>query len=176
MFREAIALRVRVLGPTHPSVSDAQAGYARFLHLAGEDSKADSLFRVILPVMRKDPGDDHTKVAQAELNWALVRASLGDHDGAAARANDALRIRRLAGGGETTLVGLTLADLARLALERGDFERADSLYHAALEIVLRSYPPDHFDVRRIRAAMADFYDQWGKPDLAAESRAAAGGR
>jgi hypothetical protein len=40
VFREAIALRVRVLGPTHPSVSDAQAGYARFLHLAGEDSKA----------------------------------------------------------------------------------------------------------------------------------------
>ncbi len=131
--------------------------------------------REAVPRLMEGYGADHTKTAQAELNWAVIRAALGDHEHAARLAEDALRIRRQAGGGETTLVGLTLGDMAKLRVESGDFAAADSLYREALEIVLRSYPPDHFDVRRLHSGMAEMYDRWGRPELAARHREAAGG-
>jgi eukaryotic-like serine/threonine-protein kinase len=175
VFREAIATRRRVLGPRHPTLAEEYTGYARNLYLRGHITEADSIFRRAIPQLREGFGRDHTKVAQAEIDWASVRANLGDHDQAEALADDALRIRRLASGGETTIVGLTLAGIAGLRTKRGDYAGADSLYRKALEIILRSYPPDHFDVRRVHSEAAAMYDLWGKPDLAAEHRRAAGG-
>jgi eukaryotic-like serine/threonine-protein kinase len=173
VHRAAIDKRIHVFGPRHPSVPEEYAGYARHLYLRGRVAAADSIFRRAIPELIQGLGPDHTKVAQAELDWATVRAALGDHDHAAALADDALRIRTLASGPETTIVGLTLAGIAGLRAKRNDFAGADSLYRKALDIVLRSYPPDHFDVRRIHSEAAAMYDRWGKPELAAEHRGAA---
>lgn len=174
-FAEALATRSRVLGPNHPSMIEMRTGFAAHLHRTGRDQAADSIFRTELPHLIDAFGSEHTKVAQAELNWAAVRASLGDHTQAMDLARDALRIRRNAAGRETTLVGLTLADIAELDVKAGDFAEADSLFHRSLDILLRSYPPDHFDVRMIHARMAAFYELQGKADLAASHREAATG-
>ncbi|HUF70820.1 MAG TPA: serine/threonine-protein kinase [Longimicrobiales bacterium] len=172
-FHEAIDLRGRLLGADHPSVSELRAGYAAHLARRNLHADADRIMREALPQMMAGFGPEHAKVAQAELNWAIIRTALGDHSHAAALADDALRIRRQSGGGETTLVGLTLSDIAALRVATGDFAAADSLYRRSLEIVLRSYPPDHFDVRGIHAGMADLYERWGRPELAREHRDAA---
>jgi serine/threonine-protein kinase len=173
VYRDAIDQRIRVLGSRHPSVAESRTGYAWLLNATGRNDEADRIFRESMPRLIEGYGPDHTKVAQAELNWAKVRAALGDHDHAAALSADALRVRRLAAGGETSIIGLTMADIASLSLIRGDFVAADSLYRNALDILLRNYPPDHFDVRRVRLEAADFYDRWGRPELAAEQRNAA---
>ena len=48
-----------------------------------------------------------------------------------------------------------------------DYPKADSLYHQALDILLRYTSEQHRDVRRIHAGLARLYDAWGRPDLAA---------
>ena len=66
-----------------------------------------------------------------------------------------------------------MADIASLSVKRGDFVAADTLYRSALDILLSNYPPDHFDVRAVHLHAAEFYDRWGRPDLALEHRNAA---
>jgi Flp pilus assembly protein TadD len=73
-------------------------------------------------------------------------------------------------GEETSLVGLTLGSLGHLHARRGDFLRAASLYHQALELVLRERTERHPDARRLHGELAEVYAALGRNEEARKFR------
>jgi hypothetical protein len=76
-------------------------------------------------------------------------------------------------GAESSQAALILVRLANLARERGNLFAAESLYTHTLNIFRSSGQAERSpNVQEVHSGLVTLYTQWGKPDKAAEHRAA----
>ena len=82
LFREALAMRRRVLGDDHPHVAGSLSNLAFLLSSKGDNDGAEPLCREALAMRRRLLGDEHPDVATALNNLGSLLSDKGDYDGA----------------------------------------------------------------------------------------------
>ena len=132
-YDEALAIRSRVLGPTHPDTSFTRGNLAALYYQQSNFEKAAPIFRETVELRRKTLGDDHPSLATSRNNLAVVLATLGDYEGAEPEYREALRIRLLAYGDGHRAVATTRYHLGRLLRDMGETREAESLMRRAIE-------------------------------------------
>jgi len=170
MMQEVLALREELLGPEHESLAAVKEGIADVLAAQGHLDEAIALRREGLAMTRRVLGPDHPGVSGSLQGLARLYVQAGDVAVAESLLVEALDIRRKASGPRHALVGLLLMDLGTLNAQRRHYEEAEAQLLEAQSIVEAQIAGDHPEARAIRAALADLYDAWGKPERAAAVR------
>jgi len=141
--REALALRERGLGPTHPDVATSLNNLAVLLQNIGNYAEAQTLCERALRITEAALGPTHPDVATSLNNLANLFRTTGDYAEARPLYERALRIREQALGPTDPLVATSLSNLAGLLAATGDYSGAKSLYGRALHIAEATLGPTH---------------------------------
>ncbi len=142
-----------------------------FLLRQGHLAEAEPYYREALEVSRRVLGDEHPGTLISKSNLALLLVELGNASEAERLAGEAVDGARTTLGPEHWFNGNFLGKHGRAlaALERlGEAESALLESHRILAAALSN---DHDQTTRVVGYLADLYDAWGKPELAAEWRA-----
>jgi serine/threonine-protein kinase len=143
LTREALALRERQLGPTHPDVPQTMVNLAALLRDAGDYAAAESLFRVTLDVRRRVLGPVHPDVAGSLMGLGYTLQARGRLAAAESTFRDALALNRRLLGPRHPEVGMDLYALAAVHHERRDDATAAALYREAIAVMEGALGPDH---------------------------------
>jgi tetratricopeptide (TPR) repeat protein len=149
LFRDALAIREKVLGPEHPDTAASLTSLANLLHTQGDLAGACRLHERALAIFEKALGPEHPKTATGLDNLATLLRHQGDFAGARPLHERALAIREKTLGPELTATSLT--SLAMLLQDEGDFAGARPLFERALAIYEKVFGPEHPDTRRPRS-------------------------
>ena len=72
MYEKALAIRVKSLGPDHPSVGDTQYNIALLLKRQGKRPEAAARFRDALRIYIATHGENHPEVTDARRQLAAL--------------------------------------------------------------------------------------------------------
>jgi tetratricopeptide (TPR) repeat protein len=143
MYRQALAIREKALGPDHVVVANSLNNLASLLQAEGDYVGAEPLYRRALAIEEKALGPDHPYVAVTLNNLASLLQAEGDYAGAEPLYRRALAIDEKALGPDHPDVARCLNNLALLLQAKGDYVRAESMYRRALAIDEKALGPDH---------------------------------
>jgi serine/threonine-protein kinase len=170
--RRALAIRGRIYGEQHPSYAEYLAHLSEVLIAKGDLEEGENLRRRELVILENTYGRQHPVVAGSLYHLGLIRLGRGEDQDAERMLLRALAIRVSALGPESPNAALVLVPLARVARFRNDLPKAESLYVRALQILRKGQRSDsNVNVQRLHRELAEFYEQSGRPDKAAQHRA-----
>ena len=155
LYREALGIQERWLGPESSEVADT-LGYLAVLRYQDHDFvAAERLYRRSLEIQRRTRGKDHPSVALGLNDLAAVLHAQGRVDEAEALMREALDLQRRVLGEEHPNVAQGLSNLAALLYGRGNFVEAERLYRETLELKRRVLGPEHLSVATTLSNLAD---------------------
>jgi tetratricopeptide (TPR) repeat protein len=143
LYRRALAIDEKTLGPDHPTVATVLSNLAALLQDRGDYAGAEPLLRRALAIYEKALGLDHPDVATALNNLAALLEEKGDFAGAEPMVRRAIAIHEKALGPNHPDVAANLNNLAELLQAKGDDSGAEPLYRRALAIHEKALGPDH---------------------------------
>ena len=146
LFRRALAIYEKTLGPDHRDVAAGLDNLASLLQDKGDYAAAEPLYRRALAIDEKTLGLYHPEVATDLNNLALLLKIKGDYAAAEPLFRRALAIGEKTLGPEHPHVATRLNNLAALLVNKGDYAAAEPLYRRALAIDEKTLGPDHPDV------------------------------
>jgi tetratricopeptide (TPR) repeat protein len=143
LFRRALAINEKTLGPDHPRVAGGLDNLAELLQAKGNFGAAEPLARRALAIDERTLGPQHPHVAiRLEVLGSLLEVE-GDCDRAEPLCRRALAIDEKALGPQHPHVAAALNNLASCLKFKGDLRGAELLYRRALEIDNRALGADH---------------------------------
>ena len=145
LFREAVEVYRRQLGPEHPITATGLNNLGITLYRKGDFAAAEPLLREALRLQRRDLGDDDPAVAGSLENLAGMLAERGDVTAAEPLAREALALQRKLGD-RNPIVARCTNSLAVLLHYRGDLAAAERLFREALVLRREILPPEHPDI------------------------------
>jgi len=143
VYRRALAIDEKTLGPDHPHVARDLNNLAELLRARGDYTAAEPLYRRALAINEKAFGPDHPDVAADLNNLAGLLQVRGDLAATEPLYRRALAINEKALGPDHPLVAADLNNLAALLRDKGDLATAEPLYRRALAINEKALGPDH---------------------------------
>ena len=166
LYRAALDMRVKTLGPDHPLVANSLLNVGSVLRRSGKLTESERYFRDAVALRARVYGDNDPLTAESMLHLAdmLVRI---DQDAEADRLyRRALTIqRRVLGSGSLQLIH-GLHSLASLSSRRGDHAEAEALLREAVEIRKAALGDNHWAVAGSISALGREYARQGRFDEA----------
>lgn len=159
LFKQALAIRERVLGPDHPDVSMSFSNLAALFHHQGRYEEAEPMFKLALAIHDRTPKPDDLNVALILNNLGAFYDSQGRHDEAEPPFKRALDIRERMLGPDHPKVATSLNNLGALYDHMTHYEDAEPLLQRALDIRERKLGPDHPDVAGSLNSLAGVYNR-----------------
>ncbi len=157
---EALATWRGLFPGGHPEIARSYEAIARVVAMQSRWSEADSLYREAVDRWSEQYGDEHTQIAAIRANQANLRYFAGDFDAAAEAYRDGIRIWR--SNDERRLLGIGLRNLGIIERERRDYESADTLLAAALQLRRELNGDVHTSVAEVHSAIAGLRNQQGR--------------
>jgi tetratricopeptide (TPR) repeat protein len=145
LFRDALAIREKTLGPEHSDTATSLNNLADLLRDQGDFAGARPLHERALAIRERALGSEHPDTATSLNNLAILLKAEGDFAGALPRYQRALAIREKVLGLEHPDTATSLNNLANLLRDQGDFAGARSLHERALAIREKALGPEHSD-------------------------------
>ena len=134
LYKEALELRKKALGPEHPATIHSMARLARVYSFLGFYDQALPLAQQALGLSEKVLGPEHPQTAQCLIILGYLKAQMGAHDQALQMTQQGLRISEKVLGPEDRLTASALNNLAIFYCQGGDYEQALSLAQRAARI------------------------------------------
>jgi len=145
LFRDALAIREKTLGPEHSDTATSLNNLADLLRDQGDFAGARPLHERALAIRERALGSEHPDTATSLNNLAILLKAEGDFAGALPLYQRALAIREKVLGLEHPDTATSLNNLANLLRDQGDFAGARSLHERALAIREKALGPEHSD-------------------------------
>ena len=145
LFRDALAIREKTLGPEHSDTATSLNNLADLLRDQGNFAGARPLHERALAIRERALGSEHPDTATSLNNLAILLKAEGDFAGALPLYQRALAIREKVLGLEHPDTATSLNNLANLLRDQGDFAGARSLHERALAIREKALGPEHSD-------------------------------
>jgi tetratricopeptide (TPR) repeat protein len=146
LYRRALAIDEKSLGPDHPNVARDLHNLAALLGDTNRFAEAEPLFRRVLAIFEKSLGRDHPKEVTSLHKLAAVLESTNRLGEAEPLYRRALAIDEKTFGPDHPNVARGLHNLAGLLYETNRFGDAEPLYRRALAIDEKSFGPNHPNV------------------------------
>lgn len=176
LYRRAISIRERRLGPKSPALAAALSNLSGLLARRGEVVEAEALLRRGLEIRLECYGDDHPEVAHSlNLLANLMYYQLDRLEEAETLYEKALAIRTRYYSRQSDRVAQTLHNLAFLARSQGDEEKAERLLTECLAIREDIAGGVHPDTQKTAKALAALLRTQGRREDAARVQRALDG-
>ena len=143
LYKRALAIREKVLGPEHPHTAVSLASLAALYDSLGAYAKAEPLYKRALAIDEKVFGPEHPSIATDLNNLAELYSSLGAYDKAEPLYKRSLAIYEKVLGPEHPDTATGLNNLAELYRALGAYGKAEPLYKRALAIYEKVLGPEH---------------------------------
>jgi tetratricopeptide (TPR) repeat protein len=147
LFKEAIAIGRRMLGPTHVNIGQWVNNLGNVYLNSGRFSEAEPCYREAISIGFKTLGRDSPKVATRVSNLAMVWQRQGRYRRAEAYFRIGINTCEKAYGRRNFLVASRLHKLAGLLTEIKRYDEAEPLYREAIAIGEELRGRDNFQVR-----------------------------
>lgn len=154
---QALELRRRALGDSHPHVAASMGNLGQALESMGSYARAQEMQEAALAIFEGSLGPTHPSVAQCLYDLADVHAAMGDLPKARALHERALAIRQEALGPEHPDVATSTGSLANVYEVLGMRAEAKALYKHSVALLERSLGPDHPYVAASLANLAQLH-------------------
>lgn len=171
MQRRIVEISRRVLGPDHPKTLLSLNILASTLMQQRKMDEAEPLLVQCYEGYRKKYGDAHTDTLASMNNLANIYFATKRFDDAATMANRSLDAARELYGDHHLEVALVKGTLANIYRWQKQFAEAEPLALQTYEWMTSHFGPDHPYVRQATEIVIRVYDQWGKPEIAAQWKA-----
>jgi len=168
VYRAALDVRRKILGPEHPDLALALNRVARMALDKGDYTEAETLYREALGINQKVLGSDHVRVAVSQSRIAGCLESTEDYAGAESLYRRAIEIYEKVLVEGHYAVGEEIDGLARCLYNAGHYARADSTYREALDAWRTGYGPEHRYVANSLRKYAQFLSRKGNHERAEE--------
>jgi len=149
LYREALEIRSKALGPRSPEVADSLGELGGFYRETGRHGEAEACLKACLELRPAGP-----RAALARGALGLVYQDLGDYARAATLFQEALAIQKAMPSGQAEQVR-TLTLLAALSVKQGDLDRCAALAGEALRLTEQpgsdATPGDRFSAGMLSA-------------------------
>jgi CHAT domain-containing protein/tetratricopeptide (TPR) repeat protein len=162
LYKRALAIREKALGPENPSVALSLANLALVYENEGRYADAEPLFKQALAIEEKALGPEHPDVATSLNNLANVYYYEGRYTDAEPLDKRALAIREKVLGPENPSVARSLNNLAELYRAEGHYADAEPLQKRALAIREKVLGPENPSVALSLDNLAKVYQDEGR--------------
>ncbi|MBX3327352.1 MAG: tetratricopeptide repeat protein [Nitrospira sp.] len=162
LYREALAIREKVLGPEHPHTAASLNNLAVLHHAQGQDTQAHPLLQRVLVIYEKLFGAEHPATATSLNNLAELYEAQGQYAEALPLLQRALVIREKVLGPEHPATATSLNNLAELYKAQGQYAEALPLLQRALVIREKILGPEHPDTAASLSNLAGLYVDQGQ--------------
>lgn len=165
LHKEAMAIRVEVLGPDHPDVATSANNLGFLYERQRKYEAAKEMFEKARTIRRDRLREKHPDYGVSLLNLASLYKEMGRHGDAERLFREALDVFTPALGEKHAYVAITLNNLASLYASEGRSELAEPLYQQAIEIAASG---QHLHAARFMGHYADLLRKVGREEEAAE--------
>jgi tetratricopeptide (TPR) repeat protein len=162
LFRRALAIREKALGPEHPDVATSLNNLAGLYDSQGQYAKAEPVYQRALAILEKALDPEHPDVATCLNNLAGLYDAQGQYAKAEPVYQRALAILEKVLGPEHPDVAASLNNLALLYKTKGQYAKAEPVYQRALAILEKVLGPEHPDVATCLNNLASLYASQGQ--------------
>lgn len=163
LYRESIARRRTLFGPSHPQVATALSNLAHVMRFQGNQREAEALLREVWEI-RKGVNEWHPDVGRSMMNLANCLREQGRYDEAGALLAGALDIHAETLGEEHPSFARNLGYLADLHFAKGDFTTARDYFERTLAKNRVLIAPEHPHIAANMSMIARCADGLGAPD------------
>ena len=158
----ALDLRRRVLGESHPDTLDSAAGLGDAFTYDGKYSQAESLLADVLRLSRAALGERHPTTLTIMNNLAVAYERDGMYDRSEQLYAQVLEVRRQQQGEEHLETLATAANLAVVYYRQGKFAEAETIFSDVLQRQRRLIGEEHPDTIITMNALAMTYKARGR--------------
>ncbi|MBZ0268517.1 tetratricopeptide repeat protein, partial [bacterium] len=173
LYREALAMRIRILGEAHPQVADTWNNLGVLLNGAGRYEESEDAHRRGLAGRTAAYGERHPDVVQSLGNLATTLRRLGDEAQAERLMRQALALRIEMLGASHPDVANSQNNLAQHLQAKGEYAEADTLFAHAAQALIESVGPESPYVGIVLNGLGTTRFLAGDPALAEEPLARA---
>jgi serine/threonine protein kinase len=176
LYERAIQVYQQALGHDHPNVAYPIRNLGNLHRAMGAYREALTLYERSLDVRVRAFGRVHPTVAQSLESVGATKLLLNDARGAEPVLREALEVaRKVLPPGHMT-IGDASSGLGWCLVEARRFAEAEPLLLEAHRILIDKRGESHAYTKTTRERLTTMYDRWGKPEQAAQYRAAAPAR
>jgi CHAT domain-containing protein len=143
LLRQALASRLKAVGPDHRDLATSFANLATNLHHQGKNAEAEPLFRKALAIAEKTAGKEHPETAMAYNNLASNLDEQGRIVEAEPYFRQALDVTLKALRSEHPAAAVSYNNLANNLHQQGRYAESESLLRKALAISIKALGQDH---------------------------------
>jgi tetratricopeptide (TPR) repeat protein len=133
-LRSAYEIRVRTLGPKHPSVAASLNNIALTLQEQGDYAAALESSREALLILEAALGPTHPMIGSSLSNMGVIQHRFGDFEGALASHRRGLEIKLAAHGPDHATIAISLANIGEAQRSLGQLEAARESLDAAYAV------------------------------------------
>ena len=162
LYRRALAIAEKAMGPEHPEVGILLNNLTELYLTQGRYEAAEPLIQRALVITEKALGPEHSDVGIHLNNLAELYRAQGRYEAAEPLYQRALAIVEKALGPEHPKVSTHLNNLAGLYHDQGRYEAAKPLYRRALTITEKALGPEHPNVVTIKENYALLLSEMGR--------------
>ena len=143
LHRQALDLKMTLLGDEHPDVADGMRRLALVLTRLGRSGEAEELATTALRIQRPALGPDHAEIASSLSVLGLAQRAGGRSAEAEASHREALAMQlRLLDPSHPDVLA-SMGNLAIVVEERGAYEEAEALHRERVERTRGRLGPEH---------------------------------
>jgi tetratricopeptide (TPR) repeat protein len=156
--------------PPHPYLAKVTWGEGEVRRRQGRLAAAEQLFQDAQTAVREVYPPGHQSRARPMVSLGQIRMEQGRLAVADSLFQEALAVRTKAFGDDNWLVAVTRGELGRCRTRQVRYSEADSLLTTAYDVLRTKRPEDERYRRRVRTALVELYEKWGKPQRAERYR------
>jgi len=169
-LRRSLTIREKIYEPTHPSIAESLNNLGAILFFQKEYDEAIPIFEKAVEIDRAATGDQHPDFGQSLSNLGNVLHSAERYDESERAFRQALAVFEAALDEGHWQIGLNRGNLGGTLTQQGRYNEAEPLLRSCFDIMHTTFGDDGRRTRTAATKLADLYDRWDKPELAASWR------
>lgn len=150
MYRKALQLTKKVLGPEHPETLMRMIDLASLLSNQGKYNEAESIYRQTLQLREEVLGLKHPDTLTSMHNLVSVLSNQGKYDEAESLCRKTLQLKEEVLGPEYPSTLRSKSHLAWLLDKQGKDDEAESIYRRTLPVMEMVLGSEHPETRTIK--------------------------
>lgn len=166
MHKQALYMRLNLLGESHPDVGNSYKSVGNTFHQSGDPAKAIKYFRKAADIYGVGYPEKHPAIADLKVSKARALQELNKFDKAEKYLISALAIQTDIYGEHHTNTGMSKMALGHFYRNTGDFAKAEPIYLELISVIENELSGDHPLKRPVTEALGRLYLDNNEPEKA----------
>jgi len=170
LYRRALEIREKTLGPNHPDTANALWSLAEYLHGDVNIVEAEQLYRRALAIQEESLGEEHLDTANTLNGLARLLFNNGTYVEAEQLYRRTFAIREKIFGRDDPNIGGKLYSFARLLHKIGNYAESEKFYRRAVTILQAKHGNNSGIIGIVLRKLADLLIEKGDVEAMMEVR------